>query len=62
MAKPATEIPIIIAGCLYQLEVGWKNGTSVVSVVVPFLAARKRQIEILRQEVCRKGNYQMANT
>ena len=43
MAKPATEIPIIMAGCLYQRKVGWKNGTSVVSVVVPFLAARKRQ-------------------
>ena len=56
MAKPATEIPIIIAGCLYQLEVGWENGTSVVLVVVPFLAARKRQKEIIRQEVCGKEN------
>lgn len=62
MAKPATEIPIITAGCLYQLEVGWKNGMSVVLVVVPFLAARKRQKEIIRQEVCRKGNYKMENT
>ena len=47
MAKPATEIPIIMAGCLYQLEVGWKNGPSVVLVVVPFLPARKRQNKYL---------------